>query len=309
VLLALLAALAGAGIGAFRAGILFDAAWPALGTLAVFTVLLAGALAEADRQRRLLREAAARAAGELEAARRIQLGLLPDPATMLGSERRLEVQAVVEPARSVGGDFYDCFKLDADRVFFIVGDVVGKGMPAALFMALSKATLKAAAAGGPGDAGGILERAGAEIDRHNPEQLFVTVFAGVLDLRSGMLQYCNAGHEPPYLGRPDGTFERLPNALRPPVGTFEGFPYVSESRQLAPGEWLCVLTDGVTEAMDEGAGLYGSRRLEQALRTIGTAASPAQILAAVRADVTRFVGQAIPSDDLTLLVLRWSSGR
>jgi serine phosphatase RsbU (regulator of sigma subunit) len=296
-----------AGIAAFLAdGLLIDSVWPSLGLTAVFAVLLAGALSEADRQRRQLREAAARSAGELQAARRIQMGLLPDPAVLFEREHDFALRALVEPAFSVGGDFYDCFKLDDGRLFLVVADVSGKGMPAALFMALCKATIKAAAMSAGGGPGAALQRAAAEIERDNPETFFVTVFAAALDPASGRLEYCNAGHEPPFMRRPGGPLERLPPAERPPIGVPGSFPFVTHARALARGEWLCAVTDGVTEAMDPSGELYGVQRLEQVLRSLGPDVTPQQITAAVRDDVKRFVGEASASDDLTLVALRWS---
>ena len=307
-LLGLLAVCLCAGLWSFaRAGVLIDAAWPALGLTAAFAVLLAATLSEADRQRRELREAAARAAGELEAARRIQMGLLPDTA-VFDAEPSFALRALVHPAHTVGGDFYDCFKLDEDRLFFVVGDVSDKGMPAALFMALCKATIKAAVTSSGAEPGEALRRAAQEIGRDNPETFFVTVFAATLHLATGELRYCNAGHEPPYLRRSRGLV-RLPAAPRPPIGVPDAFAYISESAQLAPGEWLCALTDGVTEAMNERAELYGTQRLERVLGSLAMDAAPAQINAAVLQDVERFVSGAAASDDLTLLALRWTSGR
>jgi serine phosphatase RsbU (regulator of sigma subunit) len=273
--------------------------------LVAFSVLLAATLAESDRQRRVLREAAARSAGELAAAYRIQMGLLPDLAALTRVLPSVQIAALLEPARTVGGDFFDCLQLDASRVFFVVGDVSGKGMPAAVFMALCKATIKAAAARG-GDLGGAMTRAGAEISRENPEQLFVTAFAGVLDVRSGMLECCNAGHEPPYVLTADGALERLPNAGGPPLCTLDGFEYVTAYRELGALDSLMVLSDGVTEAMNARNTLYGSHQLELALKFARRGAAPAEVLGAVRDDVRRFVGDALASDDLTLLVLRWT---
>jgi sigma-B regulation protein RsbU (phosphoserine phosphatase) len=109
--------------------------------------------------------------------------------------------------------------------------------------------------------------------------------------------------------RPGGPLKRLPAAERPPIGVPEKFPFVTDTVQLAPGEWLCAVTDGVTEAMDASGGLYGVERLEQVLGALDAQAGPDEITAAVRDDVTRFVGGASASDDLTLLALRWSSGR
>jgi CHASE2 domain-containing sensor protein len=305
-LAAVVAALIAAGAAAFRVwGVLLDVAWPLLGVLFAFSVLLAATLAEADRQRRALREQAARAAGELAAAYRIQMGLLPDLAALTRAIPTLRIAALLEPARTVGGDFFDCLQLDRHRVFFIVGDVSGKGMPAAVFMALCKATIKAAVARG-GDLGAAMTRAGAEISSENPEQLFVTAFAGVLDVRTGMLEYCNAGHEPPYLLTAEGAVERLPNAGGPPLCTLEGFDYTTAYRELGAGDSVCVVSDGVTEAMNDRHGLYGAHQLELALKFVKRGALPSDVVTAVREDVRRFVGEAIASDDITLLALRWS---
>jgi adenylate cyclase len=305
-LCAVLAALLAAGFGAFLgAGVLLDIAWPVLGVLFAFAVLLAATLAEADRQRRALREQAARSAGELAAAYRIQMGLLPDLAALSRAVPSVQLAALLEPARTVGGDFFDCLQLDRSRIFFVLGDVSGKGMPAAVFMALCKATIKAAAARG-GDLGGAMTRAAGEISRENPEQLFVTAFAGILDLRSGMLECCNAGHEPPYVLTAQGALERLPNAGGPPLCTLEEFEYVTAYRELGAGDCLVVLSDGVTEAMNERHALYGAHQLELALKFAPRGAAPAAVIGAVRDDVRRFVGEAIASDDLTLLVLRWT---
>ncbi|MFL6572587.1 MAG: CHASE2 domain-containing protein [Burkholderiales bacterium] len=300
----LLVAFFAAGLWAFSRGVLLDAAWPAFGLTLAFAVLLAATLSEADRQRRELREAAARAAGELEAARRIQMGLLPDTA-VFDTERRFTLRALVQPARSVGGDFYDCFKVDDRRLFFVVADVSGKGMPAALFMALCKATIKASVMSSGAEPAAALRRAAQEIARDNPETFFVTVFAATLELDTGELAYCNAGHEPPYVRGASG-LQRLPTAPRPPVGVPGDYSFTTQSVRLAPGDALCALTDGVTEAMNERGELYGHERLERLLASLPTGAAPREINSAVIEDVKRFVGEAAASDDLTLLALRWS---
>jgi serine phosphatase RsbU (regulator of sigma subunit)/CHASE2 domain-containing sensor protein len=302
--LGLLTGFFAAGMLAFLEGVLIDAAWPALGLSAAFSVLLAATLSEADRQRRELREAAARSAGELEAARRIQMGLLADT-SVFDADRRFVLRALVQPARSVGGDFYECFKLDDRRLFFAVADVSGKGMPAALFMALCKATLKAAVVSTGAEPATALRRAAQEIARDNPETFFVTVFAATLELDTGELTYCNAGHEPPYV-RGAGGLQRLPGAPRPPVGVPGAFSFTTQSLRLARGDALCALTDGVTEAMNERGELYGHERLEQLLESLPADVAPQALNSAVIEDVKRFVGEATSSDDLTLLALRWS---
>lgn len=301
VLLAIVAGLATLGLVAFRMGHLVNIATPAAGVLLLYGALLASTLAEADRQRRLLREAQARVAGELEAARRIQMGLLPT----LEKNPRYAVEAVLEPARTVGGDFYDCFMLDADRLFFLVADVSGKGLAASLFMALSKSLLKSIALREAGDPAAILSRASAEISRDNRESMFVTAFAGVLDLRTGRVDFCNAGHEPPVASLIGETPQRVMASGGPPLCVMRDFAYTSSSLTLGPGGWLCVVTDGVTEAMNEKRELYGAERLVAALGKMERT-TPAAVIGVVRDDVRRFTGNAEQSDDLTMLCVQRS---
>ena len=311
-LLGLVASMAAAGFLLFRMGsALFDPASPAVGTLAVYLAVVVGTLSVAERQRRALREQAARMAGEVDAARRIQMGLLPDPREAQADDPRFALAALLEPARTVGGDFYDCFRLEDRRLFFAVADVSGKGLPAALFMAAAKSHIQSAALGG-GSVGEMLTRAQARMMRENPENLFVTVFAGVLDPATGMLEYANAGHEPPFARRPGAGIERLAPPQGPPLCVIEEFEYGSARVRLVPGEWLCVVTDGATEAMNPAREFFGVDRLRAALSEAAAAAPATEVLSLVREAVGRFTDGAEAADDLTLLVLRWEgepSGR
>lgn len=296
------------GIVAFRDfSTLFDFAWPALGTLAVFGSVVVGTLSEAERQRRQLREAAARMAGEVDAARRIQMGLLPDPKDTIGAERRFSLAALLEPARTVGGDFYDCFMIDPDHAFFVVADVSGKGLPAALFMASVKSHLKSAALRG-GGVGAVLSRAQDEIEHENPEQLFVTAFAAILDIATGELEFSSAGHEPPFVRTPHGTPERFEIPGGPPLCVVEDFQYPSGHRKLQPGEWLCVVTDGATEAMNPAKEFFGVERLRTSLQWMPEGVDPEELIRRLQADVNRFAAGAEPADDITLLAVRWIGG-
>ena len=293
---------------------------PAAATNVLFGVMLTGTLIEADRQRRALRsaldaerEAAAHVAGELEAARRIQMGMLPPPSAAFYGDRRFSLQALIEPAKSVGGDLYDFFKLGDDHLFFMVGDVAGKGLPASIFMAVSKALYKSAALRSRPDhgtgIGEVMRAANEEIARDNPETLFVTVFAGILDLRTGELNWCNAGHDSPFCLRPGQTRPtRLEGESGPPLCVIEGYAYRSERYRLLPGEALCSFTDGVTEAMNADDELYGRQRLSSVLESSLGATDAMQLVNAVRDDVRAFVLTTERSDDLTILALLWTGG-
>jgi adenylate cyclase len=303
--LGLVSILLAAGLGAFlHLSLLFDPVWPAIGTLAVFGSVVVGTLSEADKQRHQLRDQAAHMAGEVDAARRIQMGLLPDPDEVFADDRRFAIAALLEPARTVGGDFYDCFMVDTRRIFFVVADVSGKGLPAALFMAAAKSHIKSAALR-EADVGRALTRAQDEIARENPEQLFVTAFAGALDLQTGELEYANAGHEPPFRRRVGCGPEQLPAPGGPPLCVIEDYAYPSERLPLEPGEWVLVVTDGATEAMNRARQFFGMSRLRESLSRMPAQAGPAELIRRLNEDVKRFAGGTEAPDDLTLVAIRW----
>jgi serine phosphatase RsbU (regulator of sigma subunit) len=194
--------------------------------------------------------------------------------------------------------------IDPNRLFFVVADVSGKGLAAALFMASVKSHLKSAALRG-GRMGEILTRAAREIARENPEQLFVTTFAARLDVRTGRLEFANAGHEPPYMRTPQGAPARLEGAGGPPLCVVEHFEYPTDERQLVAGEWLVVVTDGVTEATNPAGEFFGSERLRTSLSWMPDRAEPAELVRKLREDLARFTDGAEAADDVTLLAVRW----
>ena len=293
---------------------LIDAATPGLNLAALFLAVLLMTLAASTRQRRALearlqaeREQRARLAGELDAAHRIQTGSLPRLES-LADERRLALHARLTPAREVGGDLYEFFMLDSDRLFVMVGDVSGKGLPASIFMAVSKALCKSTVLRArDADVADLLRAAEAEIARDNAQMLFVTAFAAVLDLKAGTLQYCNAGHDNPYLLRPGaGALLRLGDGDGPPLCAMEGYPYASATRALQPGETLVLMTDGVTEARNAHGALFGSARVEALLSTEQARnAEPYDVVEHLHAAVQAFAQGMEPADDLTLLALCW----
>ena len=296
----------------------FDALSPGLAMLALFATLLALTLGEASRERRALRrqmqvqrEQSARMAGEMEAAQRVQVAMLPRD-DIFRDESRLDLAATMVPAREVGGDLYDFFRLDGRRWFFLIGDVAGKGLSASIFMAVSKALAKSAAVRHPDDdVGAWMTTANREISRDNHESLFVTAFAGILDLDTGDLVYANAGHDAPYCVGPASGVRRLAAGDGPPLCTVDGFEYRGEHTFLDPGE-LCVLTtDGVTDMRDPQGAMYGRARLEAVLeRWRAQPSGDAHgAVNALRADVQAFAAGAEPADDLTVLAFRWNGRR
>jgi adenylate cyclase len=304
-----------AGITAFLwRRLLFDVAAPALGLLVLFSVLLVLTLAEAGRNRRMLehaisrqREEAAHVAGELEAAKRIQVGFLPR-ADLLRDDPRVDIAASMTPAREVGGDLYDYFLLGDNRLFFLIGDVAGKGLSASLFMAVSKALYKSTTLRNPhARVSEMMQAANDEVSRDNPESFFVTAFAGILDLESGDLTYSNAGHVNPYVLRPasDGLVQ-ITDGAGPPLCAVDRFDYRSGHRRMRPNELICLVTDGVVDAQNPASERYGSGRLQAVIANPGhNGTSAREMVDAVCADVRGFSADAEPADDLTVLVLRW----
>jgi adenylate cyclase len=304
-----------AAFGLFRSHrLLLDAATPGMSLVVLFGVLLVLTLADSTRQRRALerqvqaeREDNARIAGELQAAQQIQNSMLPRP-DLLQAERRIDLYAELTPAREVGGDLYDYFMIDEHRLFLLVGDVAGKGLSASIFMAVSKALCKSVTLRTPdADPGRIMTAANSEVSRDNAQRLFVSAFAAVLDLRSGRLTYCNAGHDNPYRLHPSLSEPgRIEDGDGPPLCAMRDFDYRSASCQLLPGEMLCLLTDGITEAQNTAGDLYGTARVRQVLLALMRGSSGARVAVdTLVADVAAFAGAAEPADDLTVLALRW----
>ena len=297
--------------------LLIDVVSPAVALGFLFALMVGITLTEVDSARRALRrqlqrerEAAARLAGEIEAARRIQMGSLPQPGDLVGNGGLFELYPFIEPARVVGGDFYDFFQPTPNRLFFLLGDVAGKGLAGCLFMAVSKSLYRSTALRLSGDVALIMTTANVELARQNPESLFVTLFAGMLDLETGTLEYSSAGHEPPYVMRRGDPVRHLPTVAGPPLCVVDDFTYESGRVMLKPGDTLCLMTDGVIEATNPAGALYGRPRLETVLRDLGVASSaPDTMVHGLIGDVARFRGAADPADDIAVLMLRWNGRR
>lgn len=272
--------------------------------------LLAERTADLETVRRALEERSDlfRLREELSVARALQLSMQPDPGS-LGSVRELvEVQAVMRPAKEVGGDSYDFQLLDSGRrLMFLICDSSGKGVPAAMFVLTSKLLASGASeVFGRLDAG--LKAANAALSRSNEAMSFTTLFIGMLDLESGELRYSNAGHNPPLLCRASGDLTPLNQARGLVLGAFDDVQYEEVCIQLQPGDSLILYTDGITEAHDGQQAMFGDERLERACLTARDLA-PDQVIQRVLAEVDLFCGDAPQYDDITLMVLRYHGAR
>jgi serine phosphatase RsbU (regulator of sigma subunit)/anti-sigma regulatory factor (Ser/Thr protein kinase)/putative methionine-R-sulfoxide reductase with GAF domain len=241
----------------------------------------------------------------LELAREIQLGLVPKDFPALPEFKEVDFYATIVPALEVGGDLYDFFPLDKDRICFIVGDVSDKGVPAALFMAMTRTAFKMAATASPDSIALTMARVNQFLCESNPQQMFVTAFAGILDLRTGRVDYVDAGHEPPFILQPSRTVVKVDKVGGIVLGFLPGQEFPSGALQLNPGDALVLYTDGVTEAMDDAHRLFGAEAIEKTLRQTEQLAASERIIKVLLDGVRVFVGKASQSDDITMLVIKY----
>jgi adenylate cyclase len=296
---------------------LFDPSFASAGSTVVLVVLLTAGFTASNRRRRELRAALelerlarSRMEGELQAARDIQMGMLPAPWAITGLPEHLTFHALLEPAKEVGGDLYDAFMLDEEHFFFIVGDVAGKGVPASLFMALSKTLCKSLALRQRVPLDALITALNHEIARDNPQALFVTAIAGILDVRTGEMELCSAGHEAPILLRRSAPPCALTVTGGPPLCILEDFAYPTDRIRLQSGDLLLMMTDGVTEAQDAAQTLYSLERVMAYCSTIQDEPEQRGVLAVCQGlydDVKSFVRDVEPYDDITIMAIRFTA--
>lgn len=241
---------------------------------------------------------------ELNVARDIQLGVLPkneDEESM--RDGRHELSALLEPARGVGGDFYDFFPLDKDHIVLLIADVSGKGVPAALFMMSVRTQLKSLAlASHPVDY--VFDKANERLTHKNDSNMFVTVWMGVLDLQTGHVEFCCAGHNPPVIRHENGETEFIQSKSGLVMGGMPGIKYKMQSVDLQPGDTIFLYTDGVTESCNVDEKFFGDARLLESLRK--SAGEPTKNLCTfVKSRIDGFVGEAPQFDDITMLALKY----
>ena len=269
-----------------------------------------GASLEKKRLRDEVRASLARLEQEIDGARVAQLGMLPSTFPAVSAEQPVEVHALMDPAREVGGDLYDAFYAADGTFCFLVGDVSGKGAAAGMFMARTRSLVRMAVvelrprlAEGERSPARIAEAVSRELCLDNRERMFVTLFLGFLDAHIGTLTYINAGHPVPYLLRAAGALEKVDGKPQAPLAVRAGIRYQDQTVSLQPGDALFACTDGVVEATNGAGELYSAERLEVQLRdAIGTA--PEAMVRAVKRHVDAFTGDAPKADDVTILALR-----
>ena len=244
-----------------------------------------------------------RIGAELSLATKIQASMLPSTFPPFPERQEFDLYASMDPAKEVGGDFYDFFLVDQDHLALVIADVAGKGIPAALFMMVTKLLINTSAMSGLSPAQ-VLEAVNHQICVNNPEEMFVTVWLGILELSTGKLTAANAGHEYPVLWQPgqDCALYKDPHGFV--IGGMDEMKYKNYSLQLTPGAKIFVYTDGVPEANNSKEGLFTTERMLEALNR-DPEATPRQLLKNVRSAVDSFVGEAEQFDDLTMLCLEY----
>ena len=215
---------------------------------------------------------------------------------------KVDIFASMEAAKDVGGDFYDFFRIDEDRIALVIGDVCGKGIPAALFMVLSQTIIRSKASQYT-SAAECMTEANHLLASYSVESMFVTVFYVIYNTKTGLVTYCNAGHNPPHILRADGTVERLPKTKNVIVGVYDGVKYKEDTLQLEHGDTLVMFTDGVTEARNQAREEFGTERLNYMLSGLANT-NCRQMVETVKAGLATFVDGAEQHDDITMLVIK-----
>lgn len=240
---------------------------------------------------------------DLTIARDIQQYILPQVFPPFPEDiDYIDVFASMEAAKDIGGDFYDFFRIDADHIAFVIADVCGKGIPAALFMAVSRTMIRAKGMQGV-SASECINESNHLLASYSVDCMFVTVFYAIYNTKTGDITYCNAGHNPPHLLKADGTVCELPKSKNTVVGAFDDLNYLEDNLQLDHGDTLVMFTDGVNEAINSSNEEFGYERLDNIIRGLSNASSQ-QIIESVKDGIRNFVDGAEQSDDITMLVLK-----
>ena len=247
--------------------------------------------------------------GELRIAHDIQMGIIPRTFPPFPDRKDVDIFGILEPAKAVGGDLYDFFLLDDNRLGAAIGDVSGKGVPASLFMAVTRTLLRAKSMNMKNaNPGKIITSMNMDLCTENDASMFVTFFYLILNLKTGDLEYCNAGHNPPFILHANGDIEALSNVHGFPLGVMEADPYQTGKLNIRPGTRIVLYTDGVTEAENMERELFREERLRAVLEKFRDCRSPREITLSIRGAMKEFTLEAEQSDDITMLVITYLGG-
>jgi sigma-B regulation protein RsbU (phosphoserine phosphatase) len=240
---------------------------------------------------------------DLAVASQIQLSILPRIFPPFPDcTDKLDIAASMHAAKDVGGDFYDFFRIDDDHIGFVMADVSGKGIPAAIFMAVSRTVIRTTAIQGMSPSA-CIARSNTLISKESSNGMFVTVFYGIYNVKTGEISYCNAGHNSPFILKGNGKVEELPMSTNLIVGIMDGFEFEEGKCQLEQGDTLFTYTDGVSEAMDVNLEMFGEDRMKASMAKVPHHTCQ-QIIDTMKADVADFTKGAEQSDDITMLALK-----
>jgi len=239
---------------------------------------------------------------DLKSAREIQSVIIPDQFSLAPGHPEIDLYGSLHPAESIGGDLYDYFFIDSNHLLFTMGDVSGKGIPAALFMAVAHTMIKSKAT--ILSAKQIVVEVNKELSRHNSNQHFLTLFLGILDIQNGILNYCNAAHNYPFLISADRQLRMLDHVHGLPVGVYSNKSYTGDSVVLRQGDMLILYTDGVTDCKDVNDHFYGMERLTENISNMMDLSSK-ELVSRLLKSLEVFRGKALQTDDISLMAIRY----
>jgi sigma-B regulation protein RsbU (phosphoserine phosphatase) len=239
---------------------------------------------------------------DLKSAQEIQLNIVPSGKPTFLEYPEIDLYAMLKPAETIGGDLYDYFFIDKNHLLVAIGDVSGKGIPASLFMAITSTLIKTHAK--ILSSKDIVRRVNKELSDRNSNQYFVTLFLGIFDIRTGVLDYCNAAHNFPYILHADGTLQTLSKSHGLPLGIYKDKTYKSSTVELQLNDMIILYTDGVINSRDTGKHHYGTERLEKNIQNLNDLTAEEVVKKLVKS-IMIFEGQGHQADDISILALKY----
>jgi sigma-B regulation protein RsbU (phosphoserine phosphatase) len=239
---------------------------------------------------------------DLKSAHEIQQNIIPSGYPAFPEHQEIDLYAILKPAESIGGDLYDYYFIDDDHLLIAIGDVSGKGIPASLFMAIASTLIKSNS--NILSSSEIIEKVNRELGDRNPNQYFLTLFIGILNIRTGIMDYCNAAHNYPYILHPDGTVQPLSKSHGIPLGIYKNRAYKSTTTELHFGDLILLYTDGVINSRDSAGTHYGDDKLKSNMQSMGDLTAK-EVVTRLLQSINIYEGENLQSDDISLMALKY----